>query len=409
MTPRKWIISALTLIILLIAGTVTWYYFKFQEKNKILEYVPKEADIVVYFNFKKLFLKGLEKSDKDRFKILKTKLEKINYLPKFDELKSAGLDPFGDAVFFLKGKTPYLAFLLEDVEKFENLILKRYGEFYSPNENSENWKDYRSRDNKINFLWNDKIVYLRFPNEQAQQAFKLIASENSFGKTADCKLSENLDSPIWFYSKINPFGNDGAVKGTIAFENSLDLHIRGLNDTSVSILEIPTLNNPYEALFLSDSSHSKINGFIEAIFTTYSLNDSKADPIFLKKHADKNLLLYDGHQSQVTEYEKYVYNDNFEKVLQITRSVKDVHGFAYIKSWEDGKSEINTNYDFKDILFINTFDKNTTHYISFDNKFISKFYQTDVPFKVILIGKQVDGRKSYRIKLELTSNNELKQ
>ncbi|MCC6817873.1 MAG: hypothetical protein IT245_03150 [Bacteroidia bacterium] len=404
MSLKKWIITLLSIVILFIAGIGTWLYIKFQSKSALITYIPAESDVVVYINFKQLIRQSSLKTQSHKFDFLKDKLNEIPYLPKLDELKNAGIDPFGDAAFFIIDEQVYIAFLLNDQEKFKQQIIEKHLNAYQQNSTKNDWNDYSSNDGIINWQWNKQVVYLSIKlknNNLKKRQFNLLDTKKSFAQSSSFKKSTNDSVPLWFYSKLNPFESQGELKGVLSYQNNWRILLSDINGTLPSNLNsIEALDN-YNAVFLSSSNSTKINQFISFIHAFYISDVSDKDEQNISNISNRNLVLFNGPQINTIKYERYEFDENFEKKLVTTFKSDTVNGFIQLTQDSSGSIHYRSNYLLKDSSSIRMPEQALDYYIYFDNTFISKIYNSPIPFKVKLIGKRNGDSRQYIVDFKL--------
>lgn len=398
---KKWIPVISVIVVLGIAGTGIWFYHKFNKKSELINYIPADVETLIYVNFKQIIRQVVSEKDTGRerrfMQMLKT------YAPELENLKNADIDPFGDAaVFYWKGNY-YAAMMITDADALNSLLSQnKLGKtrFKVP----EPWTFSSSSNGHINWLWNDKVLYVTFTHNQNTLPYisELCQIENrNFINSPFYAKCNNPQSLAWFYSKTHPFSYHFPIKGTIQYHDDLLIEAGDLDEDLSQPLDITCNLDRYPTVFMADSADNQLNQWLELMYIMKHPEGQSKDFFVPPFRQYKKLILFDSAQVVERKFIRYEYDENFEK-KEVTVTVQDtLPGLKFYFGTADSLNQDLSLGNRSDRALFKQIPKDLIVYCRFDHNFISKFYTSPLGFLFELKGIETDKGERYQVKLKI--------
>lgn len=399
---KKWAILISSILVLGLIGAGLWLYYKFNTESTLIEHIPVDSEIVVYFNFKRIFMEKAIEKDSTRLTFLKEKIKELS--PELSRLGDAGIDPFGDAAFFVHQKDIVFCSMLKDKDQLESVLFGPGGNKAKKSE-LKDWEFQISSDGQILWMWNDKILYISLKRSDESVKYLQSLSQNfvPFSKAPHYLHCKNDQAPVWFYSQIHPLKNTEPIKGVIHLKNGIQIEAGSLEtNLALPIEEFHTLDN-FKTVIYADSGHSKFNMILESGYLIFNdIDNGFQTPNF--ELVDK-LVIYEGEKTIQRDFVNYEYDDNFEKVAVKSFKTDTVKSSSLVFRNSNGQIQSKCNYSTCDTNLFKSLPSKLTHFAQFDDTFISKIYTTPIGFLFRLEGYSEGKGSRYIVNIKFKKPN----
>lgn len=393
---RAWIIRILVLIIIGVIAATVWLLVKLNTTSPLVEFVPAESELVVYFNFKQIFLESAQKKDSVDYTWIKDKLK--SFSPELSRISDAGIDPFGDAAAFVWNQDLFFCALLKDKQQLESVLL---GTANKAEKLDNDWSYKLSSDGQIMWMWSDKLLYLSLKKTPAsiQNLKSLTKIKHAFSKHANYLACKDDKAPIWFYARNVLFNESEYIKGHINLKQGIQIEAASLNENISEPIKSIAFLDTFKTVIYADSGYSKINQVLESGFLVFNqIDDAMTLPRF---NQISKLMIFEGKKVIKYDFVNYEYDDNFEKVAVKSFKTDTVNSSRLIYRTRAGTAGSYCPYSSCDTACLNEIPANLICFAQFDETFISKIYNSPLGFLFKMQGVRQGNGHRYSVNIRI--------
>lgn len=303
---------------------ILYWYYLLNKKSHLCDHIPAEANLIVYFNTRVIWQNV---KDTGALNTGKTLLKQNPYLRNFRDLKSSGIDLLSDIALVEFANFHYFVALLNEPADFEKHIAESEPGLYRTIEKKGNLRLTTSLRDSFRLIWNDKQLVLIPKSELSKcfigaDKFMNVKSGESFSSNKSFKPAKNDTAAVWFYCRdktLHDYRFENTA-GIITLNNGIRIYAENNPDGTLSQMK-DDIQFPDSINYLhADSGISIVNKLINELSVLHLGNADDGVAGIDYNRCEKTLVI-GGMRKKVTRSYTYVYDDNFNKSMQVTVNV----------------------------------------------------------------------------------------
>jgi|GEM_PF-5057228 len=322
--------------VLLLAGAAWGYrYYLLHKPSLLKEHIPAEATAVVYVNTRVLW----QQFSSDKTLNKKAALwKRSEYLKHIQGLGETGIDLGSDMALVEYQGFRYGLMLINDRSKLEQSIQNCKAGLFRAIEQEGDYHYVLSLKDSFKLIWTENtLVFLpasEIPKCNARwNKFMFVEAVQSFAQTKACLQSKNDTVPLWFYAVNQSFKGHRIpeLKGCLMHhKNGLRLLAAESPEAKLEHTRY-SLQVPDSLTYLyADTAIAPLNKLLSDL-TVLHLGSSSDEVTSLNYSRMRKTLLLGGMEQVDVKTMRYIYDDNFNRVMQIVVKKDSIRAasFAY--------------------------------------------------------------------------------
>jgi hypothetical protein len=414
MTKRKLLFFLLLATLLLLSGGILYYFYQLNKNSKLYEYIPADADVVIFINTQNLIKKQLfEKKDTGLFNTFKTKLEEMPYFKDVKSTDELGIDVFSGMAMVESKNIKYCLLKLKDDDQFTAYLDKKKALFKAV-KTDKGTHLYITHDKLFYVGYNSDFLAVMVNDERLKETdfFNLLTVKinKSFAVSPNFTSSKNDSAFAWFYDNKKILSPTKVNKGYVILNKGFTVFASDLAaDMSKFPTHTDTLYKHSSYVFVGNNKpfqpilYKQIGKF-SSFFDLARYDDSYANFDF---ESSKYLMVFDGPAITDKVSMRYEFDENFNKHL-VTTTTKDTIESCIMYYTDKVRDGFFTNHP---KYYSNTFrwpDPSYDLIISIDEKVFKDIVPMPVKFRLNAWSKKTFGIGYCYINVQLGGFNGLK-
>lgn len=414
MTKKKVIFFLILTTLLLISGGILYYFYQLNKDSKLYEYIPADADVVIFINTQNLIKKQLfEKRDTGLFSKFKNKLEEMPYFKDVKSPDDLGIDVFSGMALVESKNIKYCLLKIKDDEQLNAYLDKKKALF----------KEVKSEKDNHLYITHDKLFYVGYNSDflavmindehrNEPDFFNLlnVKINKSFASSSNYISSKNDTAFVWFYDNKKILSPTKVYKGFVLLNNGITILA---SDLAADMNKFPankdTLYKNKSFVYVSDHKpfQAKLYKQIASLSQFFDLARYDDSYVNFNFESSKYMMVFDGPAITDNVSLSYEFDENFNKKLIKTTTKDTIESCTmyYINDIKEGFFTNNPKY------FTNTFrwpDPSYDLLVSIDEQVFKNITPLPFKFKLNAWSKKTFGIGYCYINIQMGSFNDVK-
>jgi hypothetical protein len=395
---------AISLTCVLSAGLIFYYFYnKYYKASSLPEYIPAEAEAVVYINAKVVYEHFFKKKDSA---LQLRGLRSNPYFESVKDIRETGIDMLSDAACIQYKGIYYGLFVLDDVKQFEQTVQNVRKNLLGPIKEGNGFSKVAAVKDSFILAWNkQRLVFIPKSKKQADDAYIKeileVSSGDNFSRRGTFDLVKKEDALIWFWAgKAEPgIISPSSLKGYVTWDTTI--HVFATDDVSSPYsLDPMVLGNKHLNYVYSDTGNSFVNDGLKALTLAYLPGQLEQLKGIELSHYHKTFIRR-GKQEIRNEIITYAYDDNFNKQKIVTVRVDTVDVAALYLYSPDGKpKKVITNGSDTSIMSGFQSARGVKLAASFNQDFLGALYPVPLKYHIRLLHEQEAGKNYFWLEVK---------
>ncbi len=388
MTKKRIIFFLILIALLLISGGILYYFYQLNKNSKLYEYIPDDADVVIFINTQNLIKKQLfEKRDTGLFSQLKNKLEELPYFKDVKSPDELGIDVFSGVALVESKHIKYCLLKLKDEDQFASYLDKKKTLFKAIKSDKGNHL-YITHDSLLYIGYNSDYLAIMLKEGKTNETdfFNVLQVKlnKSFAQTSHFKICKNDTAFAWFYDNKKILSQRIAYNGIFEFQEGFTIKSCNLSsklsnfpdksDTSMHLGNVIYVGK--EKLL-----HPKFYKQIERFSQFFDLSRYDDDYANLDFEKSKYLFLFAGTAINDKTTISYQYDENFNKKT-VFKTIKDTFESCNLYIEKDERERFFTNNMMNASTKINWPNDSYVTFITLDEQVFKYIVPIPIKFKL---------------------------
>lgn len=400
MSLRKILVFSVVAVLLGLIGYASFLYYKLKRDYNLCEFIPANADAVVYVNSEVAIEQFFINNQLPKFKNKPWK--KIPYFKHMESPEDLGFDYFSNAALVNLVDIYYLILPLKDADDFSDFIKGSDSKLYSPVAEKSGMNHCRTLGLPLSLYWNDDLLYVVF-NRQPEQAipdniFK-VSKANSFAQTSSFLKAVDDEALLWFYRKGKKGDETGGkdIEGKLAINGGLNLTLSYLGESSHHPGDIFASHWFDQAQFFTDSkAHHQIS---REFFNFCKLSMGNVNVPYETLGNCRNLLRYEGKRETFKTFVSYEYDDEFNKIKKEVIERDTVQAYTLLSECT-GKTSVYANHSSADSSLPSNIPADVHAILSANQDFFKPFIPINLNYQLKLVQQEMNGEQVLFIQIK---------